>query len=63
LGRFGAVQSLDQHGMRWGTEIMVHGRSLAVAVAIAAKSLSIQCKGRFGFVYAPTGEVIFRRQN
>lgn len=42
-------------------EIMVHDRSLAVA--IAAKSLSTACKGEIRVVYAPTGEVIFRKQN
>ena len=51
--------------MNWPTtsanEIMVHDRSLAVA--IAAKSLSTACKGEIRVVYAPTGEVIFRKQN
>ena len=42
-------------------EIMVHDRSLAVAMA--AKSLGVACKGEIRVVYAPTGEVIFRKQN
>jgi hypothetical protein len=42
-------------------EIMVHDRSLAVAMA--AKSLGDSCKGEIRVVYAPTGEVIFRKQN
>lgn len=49
----------------WATtsanEIMVHSRSLAVAMA--AKSLSVACKGEIRVVYTPTGEVIFRKQN
>ena len=36
---------------------------VAMAVAMAAKSLSIQCKGEIRVVYTPTGEVIFRKQN
>lgn len=39
-------------------EIMVHDRSLAVAMA--TKSLGGACKGEVRVVYAPTGEVIFR---
>lgn len=42
-------------------EILVHDRSLAVTMA--TKSLSTGCKGEIRVVYAPTGEVIFRKQN
>lgn len=50
---------------RWGTtsanQIMVRDRSIAVAVA--AKTLGYGCKGEVRVVHAPTGEVIFRKQN
>ena len=41
--------------------VLVHDRS--VAVAMAAKTLGHDCKGEVRVVYAPTGEVIFRKQN
>ncbi len=42
-------------------EIMVHDRSLAVAMA--AKTRTVPCGGEVRVVHAPTGEVIFRKQN
>jgi hypothetical protein len=42
-------------------EIMVHDRSLAVAMA--AKTRTEPCGGEIRVVHAPTGEVIFRKQN
>jgi hypothetical protein len=41
--------------------IMVHERSLAVAMA--AKTRSTAYGGEIRVVYAPTGEVIFRKSN
>lgn len=64
-GDFRIESDCGLHSMHWGTtsanEIIVHDRSLAVAMA--AKSLSNQCKGEIRVVHAPTGEVIFRKQN
>ncbi len=64
-GDFRIERDCGLNGARWGTasanEIIVHDRALAVAMA--AKSLSIDCKGEIRVVYAPTGEVIFRKQN
>jgi N-methylhydantoinase B/oxoprolinase/acetone carboxylase alpha subunit len=42
-------------------EIMVHERSLAVAMA--AKTRTVPCGGEIRVVHTPTGEVIFRKQN
>jgi N-methylhydantoinase B/oxoprolinase/acetone carboxylase alpha subunit len=42
-------------------EIMVHDRSLAVAMA--AKSRTVPCGGEIRVVHTPTGEVIFRKHN
>jgi hypothetical protein len=42
-------------------EIMVHDRSLAVA--LAAKTRTVPCGGEIRVVHAPTGEVIFRKHN
>ncbi len=40
-------------------QIMVHERSLAVAMA--AKSRTVPCGGEIRVVHTPTGEVIFRK--
>jgi hypothetical protein len=42
-------------------EIMVHERSLAVAMA--AKTRTVPCGGEIRVVHTPTGEVIFRKHN
>lgn len=42
-------------------EIMVHDRSLAVAMA--AKTRTVPCGGEIRVVHTPTGEVIFRKHN
>ena len=42
-------------------EIVVHDRSLAVAMA--AKTKTIPCGGEIRVVHTPTGEVIFRKLN
>ncbi len=42
-------------------QIMVHDRSLAVAMA--AKTRTVPCGGEIRVVHTPTGEVIFRKQN
>lgn len=42
-------------------EILVHDRSLAVAMA--AKTRTVPCGGEIRVVHAPTGEVIFRKHN
>ncbi len=42
-------------------QIMVHDRSLAVAMA--AKSRTVPCGGEIRVVHTPTGEVIFRKTN
>ena len=42
-------------------EIMVHERSLAVAMA--AKTRTVPCGGEVRVVHLPTGEVIFRKRN
>ena len=42
-------------------EIMVHERSLAVAMA--AKTRTVPCGGEIRVVHTPTGEVIFRKNN
>ena len=42
-------------------EIVVHDRSLAVA--LAAKTSTEPCGGEVRVVHTPTGEVIFRKQN
>ncbi len=42
-------------------EIMVHDRSLAVAMA--AKTRTVPCGGEIRVVHTPTGEVIFRKLN
>ena len=64
-GNFRIESDCGLAGAQWGTditkEVNVHDRSLAVAMA--AKSLSTECKGEIRVVYAPTGEVIFRKQN
>ncbi len=44
-----------------GNEVVVHDRSLAVAMA--AKARTVPCGGEVRVVYMPTGEVIFRKQN
>jgi hypothetical protein len=44
-----------------GNEIMVHDRSLAVAMA--AKTRTVPCGGEIRVVHTPTGEVIFRKHN
>lgn len=43
------------------SEIMVHDRSLAVAMA--AKIRTVPCGGEIRVVHTPTGEVIFRKHN
>jgi hypothetical protein len=62
-GDFRIESDCGVQSSRWGTtaanEIIVHDRSLAVTMA--AKSLGIQYKGEIRVVYAPTGEVIFRK--
>jgi hypothetical protein len=64
-GEFRIESDCGLESRHWDTtsanEIMVHDRSLAVAMA--AKSLGDSCKGEIRVVYAPTGEVIFRKQN
>ena len=64
-GNFRIESDCGLAGAQWGAsitkEVNVHDRSLAVAMA--AKSLSTECKGEIRVVYAPTGEVIFRKQN
>ncbi len=64
-GDFRIESDCGLQSRHWATtsanELMVHDRSLAVAMA--AKSLSVACKGEIRVVYAPTGEVIFRKQN
>ena len=42
-------------------EILVHDRSLAVAMA--AKTRTVPCGGEIRVVHSPTGEVIFRKHN
>ena len=42
-------------------EVLVHDRSLAVAMA--AKTGTVPCGGEIRVVHTPTGEVIFRKQN
>lgn len=42
-------------------QIMVHDRSLAVAMA--AKTRTVPCGGEIRVVHTPTGEVIFRKHN
>jgi len=42
-------------------EIVLHDRSLAVAMA--AKSKTVPCGGEIRVVHTPTGEVIFRKFN
>jgi len=42
-----------------GTEMLVHDRALAVAMA--AKTRTVPCGGEVRVVHAPTGEVIFRK--
>ncbi len=42
-------------------QIMIHDRSLAVAVA--AKTRTEPCGGEIRVVHTPTGEVIFRKHN
>lgn len=42
-------------------EIIVHDRSLAVAMA--AKTRTVPCGGEIRVVHTPTGEVIFRKLN
>jgi len=44
-----------------GNEILVHDRSLAVAMA--AKTGTVPCGGEIRVVHTPTGEVIFRKSN
>jgi len=44
-----------------GKEMLVHDRSLAVAMA--AKTRTVPCGGEVRVVYAPTGEVIFRKHS
>jgi hypothetical protein len=41
--------------------IVVHDRSLAVAMA--AKSRTVPCGGEIRVVHTPSGEVIFRKHN
>ena len=41
--------------------IVVHDRSLAVAMA--AKTRTVPCGGEIRVVHTPTGEVIFRKPN
>lgn len=43
------------------TEMLVHDRSLAVAMA--AKTRTVPCGGEIRVVHTPTGEVIFRKHN
>jgi len=40
-------------------EILVHDRSLAVAMA--AKTRTVPCGGEIRVIHTPTGEVIFRK--
>lgn len=42
-------------------EMLVHDRSLAVAMA--AKTRTVPCGGEIRVVHTPTGEVIFRKDN
>ena len=42
-------------------QILVHDRSLAVAMA--AKTRTVPCGGEIRVVHMPTGEVIFRKLN
>jgi hypothetical protein len=48
-------------GEQASNEIMVHDRSLAVAMA--AKTRTVPCGGEIRVVHLPTGEVIFRKHN
>lgn len=47
--------------MTTGNEMLVHERSLAVAMA--AKTRTVPCGGEIRVVHTPTGEVIFRKHN
>lgn len=47
--------------MATGKEMLVHERSLAVAMA--AKTRTVPCGGEIRVVHTPTGEVIFRKRN
>jgi hypothetical protein len=64
-GQFRIESDCGLQAQHWSAEdakvILVHDRSLAVAMA--AKSLSSGCKGEVRVVYMPTGEVIFRKRN
>jgi hypothetical protein len=44
-----------------GNEMLVHERSLAVAMA--AKTRTVPCGGEIRVVHTPTGEVIFRKHS
>jgi hypothetical protein len=44
-----------------GNDMLVHDRSLAVAMA--AKTRTVPCGGEIRVVHTPTGEVIFRKHN
>ncbi len=44
-----------------GNEMLVHERSLAVAMA--AKTRTVPCGGEIRVVHTPTGEVIFRKRS
>ena len=44
-----------------GNEMLVHDRSLAVAMAV--KTRTVPCGGEIRVVHTPTGEVIFRKLN
>ena len=44
-----------------GNEMLVHDRSLAVAMA--AKTRTVPCGGEIRVVHTSTGEVIFRKSN
>jgi hypothetical protein len=44
-----------------GNDMLVHDRSLAVAMA--AKTRTVPCGGEIRVVHTPTGEVIFRKNN
>ena len=65
LGEFRIESNQTLKSSHWPTpgtnEIMVHERSLAVAMA--AKTRTVPCCGEIRVVHTPTGEVIFRKRN
>jgi hypothetical protein len=64
-GEFKIVSNRMLRSPHWpvpgGNEIVVHDRSLAVAMA--AKTKTVPCGGEIRVVHTPSGEVIFRKLN